>query len=228
MKKALFWDFDGTLVHSGSMWSINLHGVLKAKGYNVDFEALRMHLRTGYTWHTPEKAYPESVGEKWWGNLFEHLDAFYHENGVSKTDMAEINRDFRNSILHKSSYTLYDDAIETLRLCKEKGYANYIVSNNYPELPRVITEIGLSGYISACIVSGAIGYEKPRPEIFQFALKRAGDPDSAYMIGDNPEADIKGGRAAGLKTILVHNDGISAIADYTCARLSEIPDVLKG
>lgn len=46
------------------------------------------------------------------------------------------------------------------------------------------------------------------------------------MIGDNPKADIKGGQAAGLKTILVHWECPNE-ADGVCASLSEIPAMLQ-
>lgn len=43
-------------------------------------------------------------------------------------------------------------------------------------------------------------------EIFEYALHIAGNPEICYMIGDNPVADIQGGKGAGMKTILVHNN----------------------
>lgn len=45
------------------------------------------------------------------------------------------------------------------------------------------------------------------------------------MVGDNPEADIVGGLAAGMKTVLVHNPMPSA-ADYTCVDLGEVAAIL--
>ena len=54
----------------------------------------------------------------------------------------------------------------------------------------------------------------------------AGNPDIGYMIGDNPVADIGGGKAAGLKTVFVHNGYIPG-ADYCVDRLEEILDIIK-
>lgn len=45
------------------------------------------------------------------------------------------------------------------------------------------------------------------------------------MIGDNPIADIIGGKSAGMKSIFVHKDCYSD-ADYTCKNLSDIPELL--
>jgi FMN phosphatase YigB (HAD superfamily) len=54
---------------------------------------------------------------------------------------------------------------------------------------------------SVCI-SGAEGFRKPDQRIFALAAERAGAQlTSGWMIGDNPQADIAGGRDAGLRTV---------------------------
>ena len=45
------------------------------------------------------------------------------------------------------------------------------------------------------------------------------------MIGDNPRADVRGGKAVGMKTILVHCNADSE-ADHSFESLSEIPRIL--
>ena len=54
-------------------------------------------------------------------------------------------------------------------------------------------------------MSGAAGYEKPRKEIYEYAIRMAGNPQVKYMIGDNPVADYEGGLQAGTTPVLVHN-----------------------
>ena len=44
------------------------------------------------------------------------------------------------------------------------------------------------------------------------------------MVGDNPIADVKGGKAAGMKTVLVHK-GYNAEADYSFDDLMSVLDV---
>lgn len=130
------------------------------------------------------------------------------------------------------TYTLYDDAIETLLECIELGAKNYILSNNYPELPDVAKALGLDKYISGYIVSSQIGYEKPHPGIFQYALSLANvniANDIYIMVGDNPAADMKGGKNAGFQTIYVHapdNEKHCEYADYYAESLSEISDIV--
>ncbi|MBQ2278170.1 MAG: HAD family hydrolase, partial [Clostridia bacterium] len=95
--------------------------------------------------------------------------------------------------------------------------------------PDAIRMLGLGEFFTAYFVSGAVGYDKPRTEIYLHALREMENPENAYMIGDNPVADIKGAKLAGLKTVWVHpNDHPDgpAYADFICTELAEIPDVL--
>ncbi len=50
---------------------------------------------------------------------------------------------------------------------------------------------------------------KPFPEIYEFALRKLGGAKKVLCIGDSPEHDVAGGRAAGLSTLLVQQ-GVSA------------------
>ena len=226
MEKVLFWDFDGTLVFPDSKWSTALYVALHNLSYNVSFDDIRHHLHTGYTWHTPEIDYVESTGQKWWDKLFHHFSSLYKEHEISEIESTRINRRFKEQILDSSNYTLYEDAIFVLQSCLDLGCQNYILSNNFPELPFVIEGLGLSKFFAGYVVSGNLGYEKPRKEIFQYALRISGFPDDCFMIGDNPVADMQGGRTVGMKTILVHKECVFD-ADYTCNDLIEIPSILS-
>ena len=232
LKKALLWDFDGTIARS-PRWSGSVHNALIFHGFDPGFSVVRDHMRTGFTWHTPENAYTDATGEKWWINMFAHFNILYERLGV--TEFADqLNVKARKFILNPANYQLYDDTVSTLRRCVELDYANIIVSNNFPELEDVIRGLGLDGYFNGYAVSAKIGYEKPRKEIFEYALELAGKPTTCYMIGDNPAADIAGGKAAGLSTVLVRRensgnegaDWAKCGADYVCRDLSEIPRMI--
>jgi HAD superfamily hydrolase (TIGR01450 family) len=61
---------------------------------------------------------------------------------------------------------------------------------------------------------------KPSPAFFELALRRLGiTPREAVMIGDNVETDIKGGKAAGLFTILITESNVKPTADRSQADL---------
>lgn len=90
----------------------------------------------------------------------------------------------------------------------------------------MVEKLGLSPYLDGMTVSALVGREKPHPELFSIARQESGSPEIAVMIGDNPKADVEGGKAAGMKTILVHRD-LPSQADAACSSLSEIPAVLQ-
>ena len=46
---------------------------------------------------------------------------------------------------------------------------------------------------------------KPSPLAFNYAKKLLGDNFHHFMVGDSPEIDIIGGKANGLKTVLVES-----------------------
>lgn len=221
----MFWDFDGTIIHPNESFLNSLQMALKNEKYEIPIEKIRSFLRTVCSWNKPEITYIDKTGQQWWHSLFEQFNIFYAKHNINETDNDKINVYFKKQILDFNSYTLYDHAKTALMQCIQKGYRNYIISNNYPELPLLINDFGLSPYFTDYFISSNIGYEKPRIEIFQYALQSAGFPDCCYMIGDIPIADIQGGKLAGMKTILVHQDG-DFNTDYKCKNLSEIPLLL--
>ena len=179
------------------------------------------------SWYFPDNPYPESTGSSWWKHLFYNFERFYGENRIfNKTRTARMNDTFKSLILDTKSYQLYPDAKSVLAQCKALGFKNFILSNNFPELPDIIAQLGLADCFQSYVISSRLGYEKPRQELFSWALRTAGYPDIAYMIGDNPIADIEGGRTAGMRTILVHRN-CACQADYICRELSEIPTLLS-
>jgi putative hydrolase of the HAD superfamily len=206
MKKALFWDFDGTLVKSLPLWSTSLLRALKDAwpGCLCTLEDVRPHLRSGFPWHTPVKDHTSMTGEAWWETMYRHFDSVCLKLGAPEDMASRAARGMRDVLLLPDNYALYDDTLSVLQRCREMGFSQYIVSNNHPDLRKVLNDLDLSSYFVDVIVSGEIGYDKPRKEIFECALQRAGHPDICFMIGDNPAADGEGAQSANIPPLLVH------------------------
>lgn len=228
-KKALFWDFDGTLIYPNESFLCALQNALISFEYTVDPDIIRDLLHRVCSWRKPEISYTNATGEKWWDALFDEFEIFYESIAVFPKDRMLINETFKEYILDHNNYTLFHDVKECLSKCQNIGFDNYILSNNFPELTVLVDKFELSHLFVDYIVSANIGYEKPRIELFEYARKIAGDPDTCFMIGDNPIADMQGGKKAGMYTILVHNTTMpkTGYTDFICENLIDILDIVK-
>lgn len=227
MRTVLFWDFDGTLAMAPHIWSNTLHRlVLESEPEcGVTIADIRRYTSKIFPWDTPYDNHTATVYDAWWQYMEAQFLAVYRGLGVTEAAAHKAAQRVRSCLIDPANYLLYPDALETLARCRERGYENYILSNNYPELPDVAYALGLSEYVTGFVVSAHIGYDKPRQEFFTYAKQLAGEADCYYMIGDNPVADVEGGRAAGMHTILVHREA-PCTADFVCKDLEIIPRLL--
>lgn len=223
--KVIFWDFDGTLIYSNESFLCSLTAAFKQYNYVFEDSKIKEFLVSACSWYVPSKEYTDMTGELWWQELLCKIQLFCEKSSIKRSDSELICKKFRENVINYN-YELYDDAEDILSYCKNKGYDNYILSNNFPELVEVVKRFGLDKYITDCFLSSNIGYEKPRIEIFRYAIAKVNNPEYCYMIGDNPVADIQGGNEAGLQTILVHKADANACAKYVCENLIDIKEVL--
>ncbi len=85
-------------------------------------------------------------------------------------------------------------------------YKLALISNfdHPPHVHRLLDELALRPFFDAVVVSGDVGVKKPDPAIFAPALKQTGlATDEALFVGDSPEDDVAGARAAGLRPVLI-------------------------
>ncbi len=205
MKKAIFWDCDGTLVRDNESFKCSLMRALKELGYSVAEEEAKRFLREACSWNKPEEEHGDENGEEWWERLLGEMRVFCEEQGVSSADAASVCNSFRKNVVNYE-YEVYPDTKKVLRYFSERGYKHYIISNNFPELREVFLRLGLDEEIAGYFISASVGYDKPRKEMFEYATAQAGNPEVRYMIGDNPVADYEGGLNAGMKPVLVHRN----------------------
>lgn len=228
MDTVAFWDFDGTLVHSGPLWSSSVYQALKETepDTQVLFASIRKHMAYGFTWHTPDEDHRSLTGDRWWDFMNRHFYNTYIKLGVDEDAARIAARKVRNIIKKKENYSLYGDTLRVLHQLKNNGVINVLLSNNYPDLEEVLNLLGLTEHLDGSIVSALEGYDKPRLELFQIAKNRF--PAAKYfMIGDSAGADVMGGKGAGMVTILVHQ-GWNESADYCCGDLSDIVPFICG
>ena len=221
MEKIIFWDFDGTLAKPNDRFEAGVCLALRRYGYEVDYLEASRFLKSVYPWEHPSESYPQETAS-WWERFFASLAPFYRQLGVSEGDYDKINRAYQERIRTHNDYFLYDDTKAVLQKSVSLGYRNYILSNNYPELQGIVEALGIAEYFCGMVVSGCVGYEKPRKELFAHAKAQAecGADCQIFMVGDNPTADILGAKAMGWTTVFVHKSCANE-ADFACATLDE-------
>ena len=82
-----------------------------------------------------------------------------------------------------------------------------VVSNWPPTLETTLEQTDLKQYFDVVVASGVVGYAKPHPQIYRFALKHLGvEPEQTLFVGDDFVADIKGPASIGMPSVLVDRE----------------------
>lgn len=202
-------DFDGTLAHSPGRWRQCLVDVLDdlTPGHGVTLDDVRPHLRGGFPWHRHDEPHVHlDTADSWWRALAPLLGRAFEGCGVDPALVPSAVDAVRASYCDPSRFELYPDTLEALRLLADEGHELAILSNHVPELPDIVEALGLADLVSEVHTSAVTGYEKPHPEAYRIGLGGT-HLDDAWMIGDNPEADVAGAERAGIRAILVRHPG---------------------
>ncbi len=108
----------------------------------------------------------------------------------------------------KMTLVLFDDVSPALTDLKGMGFILGLISNVEHDITSTLNELGLPSWLEIVVTSQDSGFNKPQPEIFQEALKRAGvQPSEAVYVGDQYQVDVIGANQAGMKGILLDRHG---------------------
>ncbi|WP_346915889.1 HAD-IA family hydrolase [Clostridium sp.] len=208
MDKLIFWDFQGTLAHNEWMISKALYKVLcKYEPYTeIGIEDFKKIALVGFPWQQPEEEYMYlTSSDAWWKRAEDILTNGYMKLNVSEEKAAIYSKEIRQVLVSGESFQLYEDTTEVLQYFMKKGFSNVILSNHIPELSEIVEKLGLSPYIIDCISSANVGYEKPNPKIYYYALKKHCGYKDIWMVGDSILADVRGPEYVGIQAVLVRN-----------------------
>ena len=124
---------------------------------------------------------------------------------------------------------LVPGTMELLEYLKPK-YHLHLITNGFEEVQHTkLSGSGMEPYFETLTVSEEVGVKKPNPEIFRYALKKAGaTPEESLMIGDEMAVDIDGARAAGIDQVFFNATGqpTQGQCTFEVNSLSEIKGIL--
>jgi len=115
-----------------------------------------------------------------------------------------------------------------------RGYRLAVVSNfDYtPTATGILEAAGVLNLFAAVIVSDAIGWRKPRPDIFRSALAATGaDPARTLFVGDRADIDVEGAHRVGMDAAWVNPSrdplpGGIAPPEYEIRDLADLAPIL--
>jgi HAD superfamily hydrolase (TIGR01549 family) len=108
--------------------------------------------------------------------------------------------------------SLFEDAVATLQSVRAAlpGRRIGLITNGPADVQRdKIALLDLARHVDFAIISGEFGVAKPDPAIFEEGLRRGrATRNAALYIGDSPEYDVAGARAAGIRVIWMNRAGL--------------------
>jgi putative hydrolase of the HAD superfamily len=106
------------------------------------------------------------------------------------------------------TWRVFPDVPPALVGLKERGLIVGAVSNWAWQLPELLDGLGIGSFMDFVATSARIGYDKPHPGIFEWALEQAGvPPETVLHVGDHLDADVAGARGVGIDAVLVDRRG---------------------
>jgi putative hydrolase of the HAD superfamily len=134
-------------------------------------------------------------------------------------------RDYRAGF--PSACLLFPDAAQTLLSLRASGLKLGLITNGSLRMQsRKLECLALSPMFDTILISDAEGVSKPDRQIFDRALERLNTtPARALFVGDHPEVDVAGARAAGMQAVWRRDRGVTGRVEAD-AVIEELADLL--
>jgi putative hydrolase of the HAD superfamily len=124
------------------------------------------------------------------------------------------------------------EAAQMLQRLKDSGIKLGVISNFDHRLYRILDGLDLTRHFDSITISSEAGYAKPRREVFEFALSRAGvSAHEAMHIGDSEHLDFAPAAEAGMAAVLIDRDrerpSAAPVVIGRTARISSLATVIE-
>jgi putative hydrolase of the HAD superfamily len=206
--RAVFLDVGDTLMRASPSWEHIYAMAFAEQGIEVDIEALRDALRKAYHhggWGMEGGFHPTE--ETSFQRTVEIDQMAIGELGLGPMPESFFRR-LSQLFMLTSSWHVFPDVPPTLDALKARGLILGVVSNWMWSLPELLHSLELVAHFDFIATSARVGFEKPNPEIFRYALQQADvDASEAIHVGDHIDADVVGARAMGISPVLIDRRG---------------------
>jgi REG-2-like HAD superfamily hydrolase len=196
--KAIFFDAAGTLLHLPR--GVAAHYCLVAEEWGIRLEEDRVGAAFRRAWKRlppPEETRRARLDDDkgWWRLLVQEV---LRDCGVAGWDEDFFEALYRH-FEQPGVWELYPDVLPVLEVLRQR-YPLGILSNFDGRLRAVLAHEGIADWFQWWVISSEVGSDKPSPYIFEVAGRQADlRPGEILHVGDDPQCDWEGARAAGWK-----------------------------
>jgi REG-2-like HAD superfamily hydrolase len=206
--RAVFLDIGDTVMRPNPSWEHVYAMAFEEFGITVDIDELHAALRRAYH-------------HGGWGmeGGFEPTEetSFRRTVAIDAAAIAEMGqapmpdafyRRLSELFMVTSHWHIFPDAYPTLEALQERELIVGAVSNWVWNLPELLHALDLVRHFDFIAASARIGFEKPHPRIFEWALQQADvEPAAVLHVGDHVDADVEGARGVGIEAVLIDRAG---------------------
>lgn len=225
----LFFDLDHTLWDFDKNAETTLTGIFEYFDLNTRVNAAFDDFYQKYLFHNQElweryhKGLISADDLKWKRMWRTMLDFKVADEPLAK----EISARFLEVLPTQKKVFPY--TFEILDYLKDKNYQLHLITNGFEKTQwSKLKNSGLDKYFTHVITSEGSNSLKPKKEIFEYAINKAGATiKQSIMIGDNLDADIQGAMNAGMDSIFVNhiNAATNINPTYTVTHLKELEQI---
>ena len=212
--KAVLFDLVGTLIYVKDPVGYVYSNVARSFGFETDYRKLDEAFSIVCSELSRQFTMGGKIEEKkWWRNVM--LKTFTSAGYDLRNKFDDIFEELFKTFSLKSAWAVYPDVISVLEKLSatESQHAVTLriglISNFDSRLEIVLKELDLHKYFHCLAYSGKVGFSKPDPRVFQYALNKLNIlPEEALYVGDGLDIDYYPACDLGINSLLIDRDNI--------------------
>lgn len=225
MVSVLFFDFSETLVHGELDVPACRRSVvdfLSSSGHRISKMEYEYAIEASLEWRRSKRQERlEITSEEFERKTLKKL-------GIESTD--RLIRNIERIEFKHYNWKLFPRVQEILEDLHHNYRLGIISNSSSTSVIQVLRQKLLFNLFDPIVLSRDVGFRKPDPKIFEYALDLAGvNPVDAIFIGDSFMKDILGAKNVGMRTIWIMHHGaesLSPSSDGIATNFAEIPKLV--
>ena len=215
--RAVLFDAVGTLIHADPPVIEAYHEAGRRCGSALSRSEIAARFAAAFRRHHAAQHSSEQAEQTRWRRVVADVFTDVDDTGPLFDELWSHFADHRH-------WAVYDDVKEAWTALRSSGYRVGVASNFDQRLPDMAQGLAPLDEAEAIFVSSQLGFAKPHGEFFrgiEAALSLS--PPQLLLVGDDPEKDWHGAKAAGWHALLIDRNGANGEA---LVSLRELPPLL--